>query len=352
MIHDSLGLEQIRFQERDPFEDFLGHSEHNGQRREASEAERMSMDASLKKLAQIFSNVPSGWQVDGALNISFVMGDYIGVHKDVDVSIDPKKIEHIEHELRNNGYGLFLSYPKDKKNFRGTKIMERVRFNSFTTDQSEHLMVAAIDLNGKIVDQSVLSFIDIHLIKRNEKGAAIGFGGVELPDAWQNSRRYSFRGVDIEGSHPARVAYYKLHDVRAYDERDLQLLAESGSLSVEDVSEIVSVCEAEMAGREAMVRGWVRNILKKIKPGEDVYQVMTKDPHVAASLDRLEKPLRELAEDIASGAYDNEAIEVRALELIGINQESSGLKERLIRFVKSVKNLELPERVKNALVRL
>lgn len=349
MIRDPSGMEQIRFQERDPFEDFLDHPEHGGQRREASGAERASMDASLKKLARIFSNVPDGWQVDGALNISFIVGDYIGVHKDVDISIDPEKIEHIERELRNNGYGLFLSYPKDKKNFRGVKIMERVRHNSFTTEQAEHLMIAAIDQSGKILNQGDLNFIDVHLVRRNEQGAAVGFGGVPLPSVWQYPRHYSFHGTTIVGSHPARVAYYKLHDARAYDSHDLQLLAESGVLSVEDANDIERVCGSEILDREMMVREWIRGVLKNRKQGESVYELMITDPRVAVNLDRLEQPLRALAKDIASGEYDDMAIEDRALELAGIRRESADFMERVKRFVGYAQSAEMSKRVRNAL---
>lgn len=337
MIHDSTGIEQVRFQERDPFEDFLDHPGFAVQRRAATEQEQEKMDASLKKLQQIFSRVPEGWNVDGALNISFITGDYIGVHKDVDISIEPAHIERIEAELRSSGYGLFLSYPKDTKNPRGPKVMERVRHNSFTSEQAEHLMIAAVDERGKISESDSLDFLDTHLIKRNNSGVSIGHGGVELPESWQKSRQYLFRGMPITGAHPAKVAYYKLHEVRAYDDRDLEILAKSGALSRDEIMDVARVCEREMTDRESMVTGWVRGILLSVKTvsdsAEDIFAKMISDPRVAIHLDRLAAPLKSLADIIASGVSDAPRLEQRALELLGVSEESAGLRSRVARFV-------------------
>ncbi len=72
--------EKFMFQERDPFDDFLEHIDQNAERREPTSEEKTRMDNNLIKLGQIFSDSNLNWQLDGALNISLMKGEYIGIH--------------------------------------------------------------------------------------------------------------------------------------------------------------------------------------------------------------------------------------------------------------------------------
>ena len=103
--------EKNKIQERAAFHDESVLSEVGmGERRKASVEEKKSMDKNLEKLADIFEGSNIHWQLDGALNISLMNNnEYIGVHKDVDVTIDPDDLGKLEKQLFEKNYGLFLS---------------------------------------------------------------------------------------------------------------------------------------------------------------------------------------------------------------------------------------------------
>ncbi|MDP3985360.1 MAG: hypothetical protein Q8P82_01225, partial [bacterium] len=176
--------ERFKFQERDAFEDFLAHIDQDGERRAATESEREQMDENISKLGTLFEGSDLRWQIDGALNISLARGEYIGIHKDVDVSIERDELEKIDAQLERKGYGLFLSYAADSADPESKKIMERVGARQFSQADEDHLLIAAIDEQGKIRENETLNFIDVHLAKRDAQGSPLGARDVVLPEKW------------------------------------------------------------------------------------------------------------------------------------------------------------------------
>lgn len=124
--------ERFKFQERDPFDDFMEHIDQNAERRAPTPEEKQRMDANLIKLGKVFEGSDIKWHIDGALTISLIKGEYIGIHKDVDISIEQGELEKVDGQLERSGYGLFLSYQKDPNEPRGKKIMERVGAREFS----------------------------------------------------------------------------------------------------------------------------------------------------------------------------------------------------------------------------
>ncbi len=104
--------ERYKYQELGSFDYFMANIDKNEERRTPTPEEKERMDASLVQLGKIFGSSNTRWHIDGALNISLMKGEYIGIHKDVDISIEKDEIEKVDGQLARNGYGLFLSYLK------------------------------------------------------------------------------------------------------------------------------------------------------------------------------------------------------------------------------------------------
>jgi hypothetical protein len=354
MNESRIVVEQIKIQERAPFDDFLLTHCDQTQRRSATKIEIEKMDKSLQKLSQIFGQIQTGWSVDGALNISFYKGDYIGVHKDVDISIEPSHLSFIERELEKHGYGLFLSYPKEKNNPGGVKIMERIDSQSFIVENSEHLMVAAIDENGVILKESDLNFLDVHLVNRDQHGLVVGFGGVELPDRWFKPVQQTFRGISVMRSNPIKVAYYKLHDTRSYDIQDLKILTESGVIRQKDVEELSQVCEKEIDIRKLKVSNYLSEIIKKIRNAqvsdvEGAFAMFADDQRINKSLDRLREAIRKISLLAINPQVSESEIESAALEILGINKAAEELRNKIKILSGFIQASQRSERVLDAL---
>jgi hypothetical protein len=254
------------YQERDAFDDFAAHIDSNFERRKPTPEEVKQMDVNLAKLGKLFAGSDIGWQLDGGLNISLLKGEYIGVHKDIDISIEEGDLVKFYDTLKQNGYGLFLSYPRNSREPKGKYVMERVRDLKPLENKRGELMIAAVDEQGKIRDES-FNFPDVHLVKRNRAGRPTGWGGVELPEKWFEARAIELNGTKIHLSHPAKVAYFKLHDTRNYDLTDLRALADTGEITPSDVAEIERVINAEnMARRVATnIRTGRKRKIEKLK---------------------------------------------------------------------------------------
>ncbi len=315
---------RFKFQERDPFDDFMEHIDQDAERRPPTPEEKGRMDANLVKLGKVFEGSDLKWHVDGALNISLAKGEYIGIHKDVDISIEQNELEKVDGQLERSGYGLFLSYPKDPKEPKGKKVMERVGAQEFTDEQSGHLMIAAIDEQGKIREGETLNFIDVHLVKRNQTGNPTGWGGVELPPKWFEARPVQFQGQEIHLSHPAKVAYFKLHGERNYDQTDLKALAEAGVLSIKDMDEVQQTFEQEKVARRTEAENLLAGVAEKITPqmsAEEIFDVFSKEPRIARAMEQIREPLKVLSQKIE--ASDKSKREITRLAFETFNLEVS-----------------------------
>ncbi len=304
--------ENFQFQERDPFEDFMEHIDQDAERRPPTEEEKQRMDSHLIQLGKIFKGSDIKWQIDGALNISLVRGEYIGIHKDVDVSIEESELEKIDIQLKKSGYGLFLSYPKNSKEPEGKKVMERVGAKKFSEAEQDYLMIASVDERGKIKEGKTLNFIDAHLVKRNAEGKPIGWSGVELPEKWFEPQLTTFQEQEINLSHPAKTAYFKLHGTRNYDQTDLQKLAEIGSLTLDDLVDIENVFQQEVSIREKEVEVLISRVVDNLKPemtADEIFDVFAQEPRITKSLEQVSELLKVLSKKVeASDKSKDEVI--------------------------------------------
>lgn len=342
------GVAELKFQTRDPFEDFLEQIDQDAERREATPEEEAQMDASLIKLGKVFAGSGVNWHLDGALNISLLKGEYIGVHKDVDVSIEEGELEEIVETLAKNNYGLFLSYSEDPEDSKGKKVMERVGAKAFSAEDRGHLMITAIDNTGKISEEEGLNFIDVHLVSRNESGDSIGYGGAPLPQEWFVGNPIEFKGEIVNVSHPAKVAFFKLHETRGYDQTDLQALIDLGVLELSDVEQIERSFEEEFAGRQKKGEDVIVPIIEKVEKGMDldqVFQLFAGDQNIASQIDSIRPQVEELSGYIVEGHTNAEIIE-RAFALFGVNQQRQEQNAKIALFRKQVEAQKRIEEVR------
>ena len=248
-VEPNLGLPEFRIQERDWFKESRHRftEEMNlAERPTMLQEDVASMDSNLQRLGSVLNDFKAKWMLDGALNISALRGEYVGFHKDIDVSLESDQLNSLAQSLASNGensYGLFHSYKQD-----GKKYMERVSPESLKQEaEGRKRIVAAIDEHGKIKDGGALLFFEGHIIKRDEQGKPLGKAGVRLPEKWLVPQVVDFHGAKLNLSHPARVAYYKLHSAMSspYHIKDLETLAETKTLSEEDVNDIEHVINEE-----------------------------------------------------------------------------------------------------------
>ena len=83
-------------QRRPAWESFADKIDENFERRRPSNSETVEMNERLHHLADLFRDSKVEWLLDGALNISLLKGDWIGFHKDVDVSVEKDQLEMLE----------------------------------------------------------------------------------------------------------------------------------------------------------------------------------------------------------------------------------------------------------------
>ena len=279
------------------------------------------MNARLMALGNIFSGSDIRWQLDGALNISLMKGRFIGVHKDVDISLDPQDLEKLETQLRGHGYGLFRTeaHPDDTTK----KLIRRLTPQEARERPEALFQIAAVDEHGKLRSEPNLNFMDVHLIRRDTNGNPLGYGNVALPDKWYKPQPMDFHGQTINLSHPAKVAYFKLHSTRPFDRTDLRTLTLSGKLSQQDAADIRRIIEEEIAVQRSKAEAIVAEATKVITPkmaAAGIFQAFADQPVLQSRLEDepTKKLLHDLAEEIARGNRSLTSIRTAAFETFGL----------------------------------
>jgi len=250
-------------QEQPPWESFDDHIDDEGKRKPPTAEQVVAMDKSLAELGAAFAGSNLNWHLDGGLNISLHKGEYIGNHKDVDVSVEQNELAQVEAQLEKSGYGLFLSRTADATK---NKVLRRVSFKDFNQSASEHMLIAAIDDRGKVRRDKALNFVDVHIIQRNERGEALGEAGVVIPEKWNEPQTIEYKGQQINLSHPAKVLYYKLHQSRNYDRTDAQRLVETGKITPDDMDDIERTFEDEFAANRERGKKIFVEVAKQCTP--------------------------------------------------------------------------------------
>ena len=196
-------------------------------------------------------------------------------------------------------------------------------------------MIAAIDEEGKIKEDAELNYLDVHLIKRNEKGQPLGSAGVALPEEWYEGQKHDFHGKELLLSHPAKLAYFKIHGTRDFDQTDLRYLAETSKLSLGDIDEITKVIDLEFNKQketvDAVLERFIVN-LKKESSSDEIFNLLLEDPEISekAKTEGSKNRLRELSElifkDLGQG---EEKIKGTVIEWSEIKKSSENKKEKV-----------------------
>jgi len=326
-------------QEQPPWEDFSEKIDENFIRKPPSSEAIEKMDKSLEELGQVFDGSNSNWHLDGALNISLMNNEYIGEHKDVDISVEKDELEAIEAHLLKNGYGFFLSQTEDKSQ---NKIMRRVDFKDFNDSDNEHMLIAAIDENGKIRRDKSLNFVDVHIINRNEEGTALSILETPLPEKWTQPQPMEFHGKQINLSHPGKVLYYKLHQGRDYDATDAIKLIETGKITEEDIDDIQKVHEEEFSSsidRGSKIFNNIAGLINSDMNTDEIFNAMQNQPEFKKRGD-MDEGLKKLAEKISeSDDKSSDNMLNTAIIMFGVEEKNNQERQNLS---------ELRQRVKDA----
>lgn len=254
--------------------------------------QRDRMDRELQELHELFDGADFPWRLDGGLNISIYTGEYIGNHKDIDVALPTTaaELEQVNDWLGARGYGLFLGEVNHEGGRTGRNVLERTDGAGFLRgkDQGRHFFIMAIDQRGAIRQDAVLSAIDIHVDTLDDEGRIQEHNGV-LPVEWTKPQPRTFHGIELPASHPALTAYYKLHQTRAYDQRDLEKMVDCGALTGDDLVELGEIMSAERESVIERIDGILGGISDGIKPDMDLdtaVEVFSRHPEVAKNLQR------------------------------------------------------------------
>jgi hypothetical protein len=131
----------------------------------------------------------------------------------------------------------------------------------------------------------------------------IGPGGSVLPEKWSTPVKKMVLGHVINLSYPAKLAFFKLHESRAYDRTDLKKLVEQGGLTMEDMADIETSFVEEDLTRRRRAEAIVAGITAKIRPEMDareIRKVFAADPAIAERIKSEEEPvLTDLAVQVA-----------------------------------------------------
>lgn len=265
-------------QKQAPWESNKDNFDENNERRRPTTEEKEKMNQIIIGLGEIFKGTNFHWYLDGAINISLMKGEFIGVHKDVDISVERDELEKLEECLEKKGYAFFHScYDKEAEE----NVMRRVKHDKVASSMFGNYEIAAIDQDGKITRDRKINFIDLHVIERGVDGSYINKSGVILPDKWFEPQPTNFMSENINLSHPALVAYHKLQFWREYDLSDLHILAETGKLKLQDIDEIGEVIEKNFVSNEQKGKDAIDDVMLQVKNGMDsaeIFSILARHP--------------------------------------------------------------------------
>ncbi len=290
------------------FHDFMDSNDlykDTTERRQPSVQEKERIDRYLTDLGNLLKGSGVRWNIDGALNISLMRGQYIGVHRDIDISVEEEDLEKLDEALGRKGYGIFLS-ENLQDDPEGKRKLERVGAMAVRNEQNRHLVIAKINEQGAITPGEQLNYLDVHLIRRGKDGGTLAGEGATMSESWDQAQPVEFNGTELRLSHPAKVAYYKLRQGRdgqqrqgrAYDTNDLKLLVESGSLTFEHVNDIELLLQKEQAARNELIKNGISALKPEMDAG-DIYNVLAENPEVKPVLESVKPALESLSKEIA-----------------------------------------------------
>ncbi|NCB20335.1 MAG: hypothetical protein EOM88_00210 [Clostridia bacterium] len=332
------GESTMLIQEQEPWEPFdEKYIGEDSKRLSASPEQIEIMDQRLKDLSVLFNGFDK-WHLDGALNISLLKEEYIGNHKDVDLSVERNDLKDLEIFLEKKGYGLFLSQNEKDDNKidddNRKKVMRRVSHVGME-NYAGHPMICALGEKGKIDDSKSLNYVDLHIIDRDANNSPLLTSGVNCPEEWTKSYPVVKEGKKINLSHPAKVLYYKLNQGRNYDSTDIDQLLELDAVKQSDIDEIKSIYEKEFIKKRESIFSLCDKITQKIHPGmqgEEIFKEI-KELEEFKDKDKIDESLKLFSNEISKlldkspKSVSNLAINMFNIE--GKNQEKIAGLERM-----------------------
>lgn len=300
------------------------------------------MDKRLRSLHDLFDGADFPWRLDGGLNISIYQKAYIGNHKDIDVSFpdSSEELNHIDDWLGSHGFGMFISEPHPEKSELRKHNLQRIAGRHIQPESitGRHVLIAAIDHNGRIQLDQQANFLDVHINPMNSEGAILTSTG-SLPPEWTAAQPRLFHGIELPTSHPALTTFYKLHETRSYDQKDVEKIVASGALTQDDVDLLGEVMARERQSVLDRVEVVLTEIVDHIRPEmtvDEASEVFTAHPEVAKNIARGMDP-----------SIVHQAVEVMMTEasagheaMIKATQEHLGMKARFLVWDENFRRLQ------------
>ncbi len=343
--------EELFEQKQPPWEPFDRENiDDNFKRKPATPEQKEKMDQRLIELGEVFENSGLNWHIDGAINISLLNGEYIGNHKDVDISVEEEGLSALETWLAEKGYGLFLSRTENET---GNRTLRRVNYRDFRSSETENMQIVAINKSGEIRTDRSLNFIDVHVVKKNLDGQPLGEFGVVLPEEWAKSCPIEFKGKQLNLSHPGKVLYYKLHQGRKYDITDIQRLIDTGRVTKEDVDNVKNVFENEFSINIEIARKIFETIAKQLTPemrADQIFEVALRQPKFKDSPDQAKELFRSFAQKIYE-SKDRSAEKMLDMAMIffGSEEKNNQKREQIKTIERAVEDIEKIKQIRTEL---
>lgn len=269
------GESTVLIQEQEPWKPFDKKNIGEDNKRLPASLEQIEkMEENLKELGTLFNGFDK-WHLDGALNISLLKKEYIGNHKDVDLSIERNDLKDLELFLEEKGYGFFLSQNENENDGDNRKKLMRRVSHLGLENYEGHPMICALGKKGEIDKSASLNYVDLHIIDRDDKNLPLLTSGVNCPESWSKSYPIEKDGQKINLSHPAKVLYYKLNQGRNYDSTDVDRLLELDAVIESDIDEIKSIYEKEFIKKKETILSLSDKITQQIQPemtGEQIFE--------------------------------------------------------------------------------
>ena len=234
---------------------------------------REKMDRELIAFGKLMEGSHIWWQLDGGLNVSLrriaTGGDYLGLHKDIDLSIFADDLPRLRDHIESRGYGLFY-YSKDDES--GTRKFEEILDEEVKPRMGTKMRILAVDrATGNIDVNADLMVAGPIIHYRNNEGQFIGWRGLAYPEKWLTGETIDFKGMTLMLSHPARFIFNKLFYPGKYHDEDLEtMVRDMKSISTKDVEDISGVFDqlfAKIKQEKEDIETLSDGISRKVKPG-------------------------------------------------------------------------------------
>jgi len=252
-------------QERPTFDEFTGGElDERGEFKEPTPEEQEKFHDRVARMSEVLEAADFPWYLDGATNISLYSDQMIRNHKDLDMSVFQEDLDKLDDLLSDQGFGIFINYREE-----GKELMRKATAQELGLLENPDVSICKVGPDGTLGSKDsheAFDFVDLHIQNRDESGdVVVGYSGISLPkEYFEPIRKELPNGKTINLSHPAVVAYHKLHSTRAYDVKDLQIL--SPLLAPEDFTMLRTSVEKEAEILDKRIREVLQEVWGELSP--------------------------------------------------------------------------------------